>query len=439
MVNNIKKLILKLTPDFIHKYYHILLAYIGSFFYGNPSKKMIVIGITGTKGKTSTANFIWSVLNNAGIKTGIISTANIRIGNSESLNHFHMTMPGRFAISRLMKNMLDTNCKVCVVEVTSEGIKQGRHLSINFDYAIFTNLSPEHLPSHNNSFEEYKKTKGKLFERVGESERKTIDDKKIEKIIIANSDSEHAEYFLSFKADKKITYGISSGDIQAENIGENKRGVDFTIREVPYRSQILGAFNIYNILPAIIIGKNMGISDEFLQKGVSNLSGIPGRMEIISNNKNLLVIVDYAHEGQSMKALLDSAIKIKESPESKIIVLFGAEGGGRDKAKRSVMGNLAGKLADYVIISNVEPYDDDPQEIIGDISQHVVSAGKKIDENLFLIEDRRAGIAKALSLAKSGDTVLITGKGSEQSMIIGDKKIIWDDRVVVREELEMLQ
>lgn len=418
-------------------FYHFLSAQIAAFYYNWPSRKMIVIGVTGTKGKTSTANFIWSCLTAGGYKTGIITSANIRIGSKESVNQYHMTMPGPFIIQEALSKMQKAGCKVCVVETTSEGTKQSRHIGIAYDIAVFTNLTPEHLPSHGGNFENYKKAKGVMFESLWPYV-KNIDGQKIDKVSIVNRDSEYADYFLDFKADRKITFSISGkADFSARDVRESEKGVSFMMGKEKFILSVLGKFNVYNALPAIAVSRLLSISDDSIRKGLASLAVIPGRMERIEAGQDFTVIVDYAHEKQSMTNLLEAANKIK-GDGAKVIVLLGAEGGGRDKTKRPAMGEVAAKLADYVVVANVDPYDDNPAEIIEDIAAAAERAGKQRDKNLFAIEDRLTAIAKALSLAGKNDVVLITGKGAEQSMIIGDKKIAWDDRKIVNEELKKL-
>ena len=430
-----KSKIKKLIPEKAISFYHFCVAVLAAFWCGFPSKKMIVIGITGTKGKTSAANFVWSVLNTAGFKTGLIGTANIRIGDIEMLNKYHMTMPGRFILQGLLKRMAGAGCKYCVVETTSEGIKQWRHFGIFYDIAVFTNLSPEHLEAHGNSFEKYKAAKGELFAALAKKGCKIIDGKKIEKIIIANHDNPHAGYYLGFWADKKITFGMKEGDFVAKNVCNTPDGLEFFVGADKYEINILGKFNVYNALPAIIIGSLAGISHSKIQEGLKSLKIIPGRMEKIDEGQNFSVFVDYAHEKEGMNAVLETAREIVSEMAGKIIVLFGAEGGGRDKTKRSQLGEAVAQKADFAVISNVDPYEDDPKEICGDIARAAEKFGKIRGQNLFIIEDRREGIRKALSLAAQNDIVLITGKGSEQSIVIGGKRYPWDDRVVVREEL----
>ncbi len=430
-----KKLLKKLLPERFVLMYHYLVATLATLYYGFPSKKMIVIGVTGTKGKTSTVNFIWSCLTAGGYKTGIISTANIRIGKKEFLNEYHMTMPGRFAIQKLMAQMVKNGCKFCVIETTSEGIKQYRHIGVYYDIAVFTNLSPEHLPSHGGSFEKYKNEKGKMFKALS-SHRKVIGGEEIQKIIIANNDDEYTDYFLNFKADKKITFALNSrANYIADNIQETSDGVKFDVEKVIFKIGILGKFNVYNILPAIAICRLVDISDYLITKGLMGLKTIPGRMEKIDEGQSFTVLVDYAHEGKSMQAALSTMRKLV-SNQGKVIVILGAEGGGRDKQKRPIMGKVAGTLADFVIVSAIDPYDDDPIEINEEVALAIEQVGKIRDKDLFVITDRREAIKKAFSLANENDVVLITGKGSEQSMHIYGKIIPWDDRKIVREELK---
>jgi len=416
-------------------FYHWLIAYLSSLIYRFPSRKMIIIGVTGTKGKTITANFIWSVLNQGGIKTGLISSVVIDFGKRAGLNKFHMTMPGRFALRGLLAQMVKAGCKCAVVETTSEGIKQSRHKGIAYDIAIFTNLSPEHLSSHGGSFEKYKEAKGIMFEALRKNPVKKLDNRLIPKTIIANNDDIHAPYFLSFSADKKITYSVEKeSDYKAEKAEISFSGARFQVRGKKYQLKTLGIFNVYNSLPAIILGHVFGLSFDDVQKGFNALKLVPGRMEKIDIGQDFTALVDYAHEQSSMKEALKTARRLC-GEDSRVIVLLGAEGGGRDKSKRPAMGMAAAQYADLVVISNVDPYEDEPAEIADDIAKSAERAGKILGKNLFVILDRREGITKALSLAQKGDIALITGKGAEQSITINGTKYDWDDRVVVKEEL----
>lgn len=418
---------------FCAPYYHWLMAYAAAFYYRFPSRKLIVIGITGTKGKSTTVNFVWSGLTSAGLKSGLFSTANIRIGNRESPNIYHMTMPSPFIIQKFLSHAILEKCTAAIIETTSEGILQFRHKGINYDFLIFTNLTPEHIRSHG-SFENYRAAKQLIFENLSKTSRKFLNGSKIPKVIIANADSDEALNFLKFAADKKVTYGTknNSSDIKANNVKETKSGVAFEVNGKKISLKLLGAFNVLNALPAIALGEVLKLNEKDIIKGLEDLSAIPGRMEVMQQEP-FTVIVDYAHEKESLNALLNSADALKKS--GKIILLIGAEGGGRDKTKRPIMGEVGARRADYLVVSNVDPYEERPTAIIKDIADGATSCGMKVDKNLFLIEDREEGIRKAIFLAHPGDLVLITGKGSEQSMIIGKRRIPWDDRAVLRKIL----
>ena len=434
----VKKLLRNIVPEPLLLQYHRLLATLASWRYGRPSRRMVIIGVTGTKGKTSTVNYIWSVLRAGGEQVGVISTANIRIGDEERLNSYHMTMPGRFELQRLLREMVDAGCSYCVVETTSEGIKQYRHAGVAYDVGVFTNLSPEHLSSHGGSFERYKRTKGRMFAALNRRPKR-IQGGVVSKVAIINQDSDHADYFSSFQVDKRYTFAVNEpADYQARRIQHDDDNVAFQLGRRRYRLAIQGTFNVYNALPAIIIGEHFGLDDRSIKQGLSDLRTIPGRMERIDEGQDFTVLVDYAHEPESMQWLLDTAATRQHSEQTRIILLLGAEGGGRDRSKRPIMGRQAAEQADYVVVSNVDPYEDDPTEIARDIATAAVETGKQEGQDLFVIEDRRHGIRKALQLANPGDMVLITGKGSEQSIVVDGVSSPWDDRTIVIEELEQL-
>lgn len=432
-----RSILRKIFPQRLMSAYHFVTAVVAALYFGFPSRRLIVIGVTGTKGKTSAINYIWSVLRAGGLKVGIITTANVRVGDYEIMNPFHMTMPGRFKIQRFLRRMVSEHCDVAIVETTSQGIAQYRHIGIDYDVALFTNLSPEHIDAHK-TFENYKTIKGELFKALSQSVPKKFKGKPFPKTIVANADSEHAEYYLKFKAAKKTTYSIEKpSEHKAMDIQVALAGATFDLQSIRYELSIPGVFNVYNALPAICIGELFGISAADIQKGVRGMDLIPGRMEEIHEGQDFRVFVDYAHEKQSMTYVVEAG-RSMVGDNGRVIILLGAEGGGRDKAKRPVMGEIVGKSADIVICSNVDPYEDDPTPIVEDIAIAAERMGKVRGENLFVIEDRRDGINKALFVAQAGDVVIITGKGAEQSIIIGGVSSPWDDRDVVREELRKL-
>jgi UDP-N-acetylmuramoyl-L-alanyl-D-glutamate--2,6-diaminopimelate ligase len=430
-----KALIKKLIPKSILQIYHKFLAKLAALIYGNPSEKMIVIGVTGTNGKTTTVKLIARALEAGGFKVGFTSTAEFKIADKEWLNDKKMTMLGRFQLQKLLKEMLKAGCQYAVVETSSQGVEQFRHLGINYDYAVFTNLTPEHIEAHG-GFENYKNAKGKFFEFLTKKKHKVIDNKTINKVSVVNMDDKYFEYFSSFKADKKIFYSINNGgaDWQAKDVKVSLTGTEFSVKNENFNLGIIGAFNVFNALPAIAIASNEGVSMEKIKQGLANLKVMPGRMELINEGQNFTVLVDYAPEPKSLEKLYET-IKIVE--KNKIIHVLGSCGGGRDIARRPILGKMAGQTADFVIVTNEDPYDDDPIEIINQVAAGAIEAGKKLNENLFKILDRREAIKKALSLAKEKDLVILTGKGSEQAMVVANGKLIpWDDRKVVRELLK---
>jgi UDP-N-acetylmuramoyl-L-alanyl-D-glutamate--2,6-diaminopimelate ligase len=434
IVMRLKRHIKKILPESLILRYHFVIAVLAGWYYRNPSNEMLVIGVTGTKGKTSTSHFIWSCLNQGQSKAGLISTATIYLGGKQFINDYHMTMPGRFMLQSMLRQMVNNGCRYCIVETSSEGVKQWRHKGINYDVAVFTNLYPEHLTAHGN-FENYKKAKSKLFKGLTRR-RKVLDKERVKKIIIANNDDEHKDYFLDFDADKKVTYGTGEGsDLRATNILSDEKGVSFDINGDTYGLNVIGEFNVHNALPALAVAREVGLTVEDIKKGLARVRVIPGRMEKIEEGQKFMAIVDYAHEEQSLRGLLETVQEMKKEEDSRVIILYGAAGGGRDKEKRRVMARIAARKADVVIVSNQDPYYDNPHEILEDIASYLSHYGKKKGKDLFVIDDRREGIKKAVSLAKDKDIVLIVGKGSDQAIIVEDQRLKWDDRTVLREEI----
>ncbi len=425
----IKKLTKKIAPEFIKGVYHKICGIHAATAHKYPAREMVVIGVTGTKGKTSTANYIWSVLTAGGYRAGLVSSANFRFEEREEANAYKMTMPSPYIIQKKLREMADSGIKVVVVEMTSEGMKQFRHTGIPVDIAVFTNLTPEHLGSHNNDFDVYKRAKSPLFKALT-SGRKVLHGRDIPKVIIANADSEHATYYLSFPADQKITFGINDGEVQAIGVATENGGTTFTTLGTRFSLSIPGVFNVYNALPAIVVGNILGIPNVEINRGLTALSVIPGRMEKIDEGQDFSVYVDYAHEPASMNALLITAESMREKGK-KIILLTGIIGGGR--ASRVPLVEDAARRADYLIITNEDPYEDDPEEMLETLRQAAIHEGKNDGKNLFAILDRTTAIKKALSLAKDGDIVLISGKGAEETMMVKGGPIPWNERKIVRQ------
>lgn len=430
-MKKIKELIKKFTPESVILFYHKALAFVSAVFYKYPSKEMIVIGITGTKGKTSASHYIKSVLEKDD-KVGLISTSEICIGPHCHVNEMHMTMPGRFFLQSKMREMANAGCKYCIVETTSQGILLHRHRYIEYDVAIFTNLTPEHIDAHG-SFNAYKRCKGELFKQLSKFEKKQLQGDEIQKIAIANIDDKNGEYYFSFPADKYTSYSIDKNSkYQARDLQREDVGYTFNLHNTKYNLNIFGKFNVYNAIPGIICGEIFKLKKEQIQKGISNIHTLKGRIEEVEGDKPFRIFIDYAHEGNSLKKVLQEG---RELTKNKLIVLTGSEGGGRDIAKRAILGSTAIEYADMVVFSSTDPYDEDPYQILKEMADSATKVGGVLDKNIFIKPDRREGIAKAISLAGEGDVVIIAGKGSETFMWKAGKKIPFNDRKTIIELL----
>ena len=422
-----KSLIRKFVPPFLISWYHFALSFLGAVIYGFPSKKIKVIGVTGTNGKSTVVNLIVKILEEAELRVASVSSISFKIKEIEEPNFLKMTMPGRFKLQQFLNKALKKGCQYVVVEVTSEGIMQHRHRFIDFDVVVFTNLTPEHIEAHG-SFERYKEAKGKLFQSLGKS-------RKNERMAIVNLDDREAAYFLNFEADRKIGYGISvksheplvKETVKAEEVRISSEGTDFMVEGVTFRFKLLGRFNVYNALAAISVALSQNIDLETCQRALKKAKEISGRMEKVID-QSFKVFVDYAHTPDALKAVYSA---LPES--SRKICLLGSCGGGRDKWKRPRLGEIADQFCNQIILTNEDPYNENPMQIINQVEEGV----KK--KKAIKILDRREATRKALSLAKAGDIVIITGKGSEPWMCVkGGKKIPWDDRKIVKEEFEKL-
>src|SRR3990167_4979434 len=411
LLNIGRKIIPKTVFEFFQPAYHLTLAYLAAIFYGFPSRKIKVIGVTGTKGKSSIVYFLSRILEGAGYKTAAISTIQFKIAEKEWPNSLKMTMPGRFATQSFLAKAVKANCQFVVLEVSSQGVLQNRHRFINFDTAVFTKLAPEHIEAHG-SFENYKKYKLKFFEYVKNNH-------------VINKDDKYFQEFYNVPAKNKITY--STGDYKNLKL------------------KLWGDFNVANAAAAVKTAEIYGIDTEKSGKILENIESLPGRMELIDEGQNFKVIVDYAHTPDSMEAVYGS-LKPKLAENSKLICVFGATGGGRDKWKRPEYGKIAEKYCDEIILTNEDPYDEKPISILEQIeigfsqAESVKPACRTGRSKVHKVLDRKEAIQKGISLAKEGDIVIITGKGSETTMMVkGGKKIPFDDRQVAREELKKFQ
>lgn len=405
----------KKVYKFFQPAYHYLLSVVGAAIYLNPSKKMYVIGVTGTKGKSSTVEFVNAVLEAAGKKTAVLSTIHFKIGDKDRPNKYKMTMPGRFFTQKFLREAVDAGCTHAIIEMTSEGARFFRHNKVHLDALIFTNLSPEHIESHG-SFEKYKTAKLRLVKQLAKSQ-------KVNRLSIANLDNEHGASFLIYDVEKNLGYSLKQIEILSSDEHKSRIKWDGMELNVP----LPGKFNISNALAALTLAKELGIDNETAKRGIEGLSKIRGRVEKIEAGQNFTVVVDYAHTDDSLRKLYEAFA------HSRKIAVLGSTGGGRDKWKRPVLGQIADEYCNEIIITNEDPYDEDPMKIMWDIAEGVTK------HHPLIIPDRREAIAKALSLAKKGTVVLISGKGTDP-YIMGpnNTKEPWDDATVAREELTKL-
>ncbi len=401
MLNKILDATRPLIPVAIFRFfqptYHFLWSFFSALIYEFPSRKIKIVGITGTKGKSSTTEFINGILEASGQKTAILNTIRFKVGENSRPNLFKMSMPGRFFVQKFISDSVKAKCDWIIMEVTSEGIRQFRHEFINFDAAIFTGLEPEHIESHG-SFENYLNTKLKLPQALAKSSKRP-------RVMIANCDSEYGEKFLQYDAEEKIAFHLGDTELKPE---------------------IPGEFMVLNAGLAEAFAKTHNISHEMIALGLASVKSIPGRVKFVkvSEKQDFDVVVDYAHTPGSLEALY------KTFDSSHKICVLGNTGGGRDTWKRPIMGELASRHCDEIILTNEDPYDEDPEQIIKDMMPNMKKKPK-------IIMDRREAIAHAISKAKAGGVILITGKGTDPYIMEADgKRTTWSDEDVAREELE---
>lgn len=433
-----KKTLSKLLPQSTKNKYHKAQANWANLISGNPSKDIVLIGVTGTKGKTTIANLIAAVFDAAGEKSAMETTINTKIDDKVTMHTEKsrwITTPPTSVINNFLKTAIKAKCKYAIIEVTSQAIDQYRVWGLNFDVLIFSNLSHDHI--------DYHKTK----ENYLEAKLKVFKDNPDAKAII-NIDDQVAQRFLEIKSREKILYSTkkpTENGIVARKILESPTGTIFTAvyegNQITIDLQIPGMFNVSNALAAIAAGIACNIPLDKIKDGLEAVSGVPGRMERIkvSQKQDFEVIVDYAHNADSLKNVYETIKQSLSKRGGRIIAVLGATG-RRDKTKRPIMGALAGKFADLVYVTNEDPYDEDPMEIIDAVAAGVLKGKKgkwRLNTNYWKILDRHEAIATAIGSANRGDIVIITGKGAEEVMAVGENKFEpFSDRRVVRYELQ---
>lgn len=379
--------------------YHVGKAAFWGTRYGFPGRKLKVIGVTGTNGKTTTSFMIWKMLNNSGRKAGVMTTVGWGVDEIHEQME-HMTTVDSNILNKRIKKIVDAGAEYLVLELTSHAMAQHRSLGIPIDVAVMTNVTHEHLDYHK-TFERYRDAKRKLFKQA--------------KYGIINADDPSAEYFES-DVDKYVTYGVQYGEMKAENIKLKPDGVEYIIpseNDLKIKTRIAGNFNVYNSLACVAVGKRLGLSDKEIKDGIFALTEVEGRMVKIDEGQSFTAIMDYAHTPDAFEKLLPD---MKKATSGRLIVVFGSAGGRRDPSKRKPMGEIAGKYADVVILTEEDDRDTPGDEIMEQIAEGAREHGKKDDKDLFKILDRPTAILEACKMAKKGDTVLFLGKGNEKTI-----------------------
>ncbi len=396
------------------------LAVIVPYFYNYPARKMRVIGITGTNGKTTTTYLLREIFTCAGFKVGLIGTIQNLIGDEKF--PVRNTTPNVIDLQKILVEMVAKNVDVVVMEVSSHALAENRVAGVEFDTAIFTNLTQDHLDFHG-TMENYLRAKSKLFDMVSRRGRKQ------NKTAVINVDDEASAEILKHCLCKTITYGLrSSADLRATELNIRSDGMNFSLLPFPISLSLhlTGIFNVYNVLAASGAALAENISPEVIKRALENFRSVPGRFERIFSAAPFEVIVDYAHTPDGVKNVLETAAQIATG---KIITVIGC-GGDRDHKKRPIMGRIAAEFSDVVIATSDNPRTEDPEKILDDLESGI---GQKNHER---ITDRRAAIFRAIELADAGDIVLILGKGHENYQILNTGKIHFDDKEIAREAIE---
>ncbi len=411
----IQKLLPKKLYSFGQPIYHYLLAVTGTLIYRNPSRKLVVIAVTGTKGKSSVVELVAEILRASGKKVASASTIRFSITDKSERNLYKMTVPGRFFLQKFLHRAVAAGCTHAVIELTSEAALQYRHKGVDLDALIFTNLQPEHLERHG-GFEAYAAAKLSLAKHLEGSPKRP-------RIIVANTDDAYGQKFLDFPVEIKAAYSLRD----AEPYTADDKSIRFTWHGELFGVPLPGVFNLYNCLAALALGECLGLQRSAMKRALEHVPPIAGRAERIVAGQPFDVVVDYAHTPDSLKALYETF------KNRRIIGVLGSMGGGRDMWKHPEMGRLADEYCDIAVLTEEDPYDDDPEKLIANTARGFIK------HTPVVVPQRRDAIHKALTMAREGDAVLITGKGTDP-YIMGPRgtKQVWSDASVAREELAKL-
>jgi UDP-N-acetylmuramoyl-L-alanyl-D-glutamate--2,6-diaminopimelate ligase len=403
--------------------YHFLWAWAGARIHDDPSGKIFVIGVTGTKGKTTTLELINAILEAAEKKTALLSSLRVKIGDKSIKNQLSNSMPGRAYIQRFLKRAVDAHCRYAIIEVTSQGVVDYRHRFIDWNIGVLTNLAPEHLEAHG-SFENYRDAKLGFLRYVIQGGGK----------VFLNRDDEYFDFFADALEGKK-TVSYSHEDDWLRNYLPKIRPVR-AIGGGPAPKFLLSDFNEENIAVAVAVAKELGIGDKTIEEALINFKGVPGRMEFVVEGP-YTAIIDYAHTPDSLEAAYRAAKPKPDAnyPDPRLICVLGAAGGGRDRWKRPTFGEIAATYCDEIILTDEDPYDENPTDIIKEIRGGILGGEPNI-VNVHEVLDRHEAVKKAVSMMRPGDVVIGTGKGSEDWIHVRrGKRMPWNEKRVFEEAL----
>lgn len=405
--------------SYLRSIYHFALAYIGGFLYNFPANRIMVIGVTGTKGKSSTTEMINAIFEEAGYKTALLNSIRIKVLDDSERNTMRMSMPGRFYLQRFLHKALLAQANVAIIEMTSEGARQHRHRAISLDALVFTNLAPEHIESHG-SYEAYANAKFSIGRALARSKKRF-------RVMVANADDIESLRYLKLPVERVLGYSLHADKSHAAD----ENGGHFLFNDTTIHLKLPGNFSLENALAAATLADAFGIGTPTISRALAKITTIPGRAEKIDAGQDFAVVVDYAHTPESLKALYSAY------GHSRKICVLGSTGGGRDRWKRPVMGKIASENCDYVILTNEDPYDENPTAIISEIAAGMPNKPEVVIERRDAIA---RGIQKACAFRESDPNaevaVLITGKGTDPT-IQGPHhtSVPWSDAQVAREEI----
>jgi UDP-N-acetylmuramoyl-L-alanyl-D-glutamate--2,6-diaminopimelate ligase len=410
------------------------LTFLAAAFYDWPARKLTVIGVTGTDGKTTTTNLIYQILLAANIKAGMISTVNAVIGHEVLDTGLHVTTPDAHDVQRFLAKMVTAGLTHVVLETTSHGWSQYRVDACEFDIGVVTNITHEHMNEHG-SYENYRAAKARLFSSLERTVAKPQGNPRLG--VINRDDAKSFDFLNDFIKVNKLNYGLSAGaDVRAVGVEYSPAGIHFAVQNKDQRvaisSKLVGAYNVSNCLAAFCATVyGLGIKPEVASQGITSLDGIPGRMERIDMGQDFTAIVDFAHTPNALKSTLEAA---RTMTDGKVIVAFGSAG-LRDKEKRRMMAETAAELADLTLLTAEDPRTESLNGILAEMAAGARSKGGREGETFWQVADRGEAIRFALKLAQPGDIVLSCGKGHEQSMCFGTTEYLWDDRTAMRAAL----